>query len=427
MTKEMSEQQKIVLWFIQLRWWALLIMLLVVLTSIFLGNLHFQIIPCLVIIAAASLYNILYPSFVKHFRGFSEDLSFTYLRSTADLLTVAVMVHFTGGIESPFTLMLPVELAAISIFGFGWLPYFLAGQAAFLYVLVCLMETYSFIPHYRLINLPGTLYLSPNYAISKGLSLFLTLWLLVFLVSYLADRLREKQLEIERLSNAKIDFMNLVMHETKSPLTSIIGYVDILIKGTLGQATEVQLNPLKVIQRQSYRMLDMINDLLDIARLESGIAKIEKQPTDLLEVIAKVVDEMKPQIDEHKIELIQEPARNLPQIKLDDGKIAEVMTNFLSNAIKFSKPGGKLFISSQIMDSVVEVSVRDEGLGIDQQDLPHIFEKFHRANSTEAAQVRGTGLGLALSKLIVEAHGGRIWATSGGRGQGAVLHFTLPL
>lgn len=242
----------------------------------------------------------------------------------------------------------------------------------------------------------------------------------------MAERFAERQRKIEELSNAKLDFMNQVMHETKSPLTSIIGYTDILMRGTFGELSKEQSTPMSVIQRQSQRILDMVNNLLDIARLESGRTKLETKDVSLAELIGHAVEEMTPQLSSKKLELIQELDPDMPQLKLDETKVLEVLINLISNAVKFSNPQGKIFISSQKTGSEVQVSVRDEGLGVEAEDLPHIFEKFHRA-SKEAAQVRGTGLGLALSKSIVEAHGGRMWAVSSGRNKGAVFFFTLPL
>jgi two-component system phosphate regulon sensor histidine kinase PhoR len=171
----------------------------------------------------------------------------------------------------------------------------------------------------------------------------------------------------------------------------------------------------------------MTNNLLDLARIEAGTVKIEKLPVALAEIIENAVEEMKPQLDEKNLDVIQEIDQDALTLPMDEGKILEVVINLLSNAAKFSKAGGKIFVSTQALGEFVQVCVRDEGIGIDPDDLPHIFEKFHRALSKEAAAVRGTGLGLALSKTIIEAHGGKIWAVSSGRGKGAVFHFTLPL
>lgn len=426
MPEKLTEKQQIALWYVRLRWGAIIIMLMVIWTSLYPGRLQFPLIPCLVIIFLAAVYNLIFPSLIKRFSFFSESALFTYLRASLDILVISLMVHFTGGVESPFTFLYILELATLAFFNYEQIAYLLAAQSAVFYVIVVHLEAYSFIEHYRLISLPGTLYLSAPYGLSKALSLFLCSCFMVYIAAYLADKLREKQRQIEALSSAQADFVNMVMHETKSPLTSIIGYTDILASGGLGEVAEKFRDPLSVIKRQSNRILLMVNDLLSLARLESGRTKIAKKPAELAELANHVIEEIGPSLNAKNLKLVLEADPKTPPVGVDEDKILEVLTNLLSNAIKFSSDDGRIFLTIAPQGKEVQVAVRDEGIGIRPVDLPHIFEKFYRA-SKESAERKGTGLGLALTKLIVEAHGGRIWAVSAGPGQGAVFYFTLPL
>ncbi|MDD5383027.1 MAG: HAMP domain-containing sensor histidine kinase, partial [Candidatus Margulisbacteria bacterium] len=425
-TPELSEKQKITLWFVYLRWGAILLLLAVIFTSIYPGRLQFPIYPNMILIGFVALYNLIYPFFVKRFRFFSENIVFTYLRVTVDLAVISLIIHFTGGAESQFKLIYLLEFTAIAITGFEQIAYFLAAQGSIFYLIVCYLEAYSYVPHYNLIKEPSALYLNVNYGVSKALALFLCSALLIYFDSYLADRLREKQRQIEELSNAQLDFMNMVIHEVKSPLTSIIGYSDLLNNQKLGPVSEAQKEPLAVIKRQSHRILELATDLLDLARLESGKTKITEKPTVISEVASLAVEEVQPLSAARKLTLVQEFDPATPPVNLDEDKIHQVFTNLLTNAIKFSNEGAKIFISIRPENKDVLVSVRDEGLGIDPRDLPHIFDKFYRA-SKESAERKGTGLGLVVSKSIIKAHGGSIWAVSAGSGQGAVFYFTLPL
>jgi signal transduction histidine kinase len=427
MKKErLTEKQIITLWFVYLRWGMILLMLTVVLTSIYPGRLRFPLVPNLIIIGIGALYNLIYPFLVKRSQRFSENIFYIYLRVTADLLVIVFAVHFTGGVESPFKLLFLLEFAAISIAGLENIAYLLAAQASVMYLAVCYLEAYGFIRHYRLVDLPSTLYSSVNYGVSKALALFLSSCMLIYVASYLADRLREKQKQIEELSTAQLDFMNMVIHEIKSPLTSIIGYSELMSEQKLGPVSDSQKEPLAIVRRQSHRILDLVTDLLDLARLESGRANINKKPASLAEVAGRTVEEMRPQLDVKKLSLIQEFDPGTPPVNIDEDKIHHVFTNLLTNAIKFSNEGNKIFLSIRPEEKEVLVSVRDEGLGIDPRDVPHIFEKFYRA-SGESAQRKGTGLGLAVCKSIIQAHEGTIWAVSAGVGQGVVFYFTLPL
>ena len=424
---QISEKKIILVLYSRFRWIAIFLITAIILYLKFIAEFNVPLFPCLLIVIIGSIYNVFYSLAYPRYRIFSEKIiPFTFLSGTIDFVFLTLLIHLTGGVESPFILLYLLELVAISIFGFTTLAYLLAIEGTLLYLTNCLLEAFFLIPHYRMSDLSGTLFLNFSYIFSITFALLFTCSLLVYMTSYLTDKLMEKEKKIEELSNAQVDFMHQVMHETKSPLTSIIGYTDILLKGSLGEISEEQKDPLHIIKRQSKRILNMTEDLLDLARIESGQSKTEKKPTSIAELIERTVEEMKPQMDEKKLELIQEISSNLPQVSIDENMILELLMNLLSNAIKFSKLNGKIFISTQSLGGEIQISVRDEGLGIDPEDLPHIFEKFHRAGK-EAAAVKGTGLGLALSKSIVEVHGGRIWAVSGGRYKGAVFHFTLPL
>jgi len=423
---EQIEDQQRVLWFIQLRWAAIALMTVVFLYLKLVGRFEIPLLPPAIVLLAASFFNACYPFLVKRWPRFSKSQGFADIRTITDLLVITLMVHFSGGVESPFIMLYLLELMALSLFRFTASAYYLAALATGFFLSSCFLEAFFIIPHYRLSSLSGTLFISPGYILSTSFALFFTSALLIYMASFIAEKFEQRRQQVEKLSKAKADFMNDVMHETKSPLTSIIGYADILLRGNFGEIKKEQLGPMGIIQRQSKRILNMVDNLLDIARLESGKTKIEKKPTSLNETVEHVAEEMKPQLDSAKLELIPELISDLPEILFDESKISEVITNLLSNAIKFSNKGDKIYISTQTSDHKIQVSVRDEGLGIDPDDLPHIFEKFHRATK-EAAQVRGTGLGLALSQTIVNMHGGQMWAVSGGRGKGSVFHFTLPL
>ncbi|MEE8637920.1 MAG: HAMP domain-containing sensor histidine kinase [Candidatus Margulisiibacteriota bacterium] len=422
----LSEEQKRVLWFVRIRWGAIILIASIVFFLKHIQGANIPLLPSFLLIVFAAIFNTFYPVLALYYKPFSESAIYNYLRATIDFLVITLFIHFTGGIESPFILLYLLELVTISIFGFAVFAYFLAGQATIFFTVICALEAYFIIPHYQLSNQPGALFLSLNYIFSRAFALFFTCVLLIYMTSYLSKKLTQKQKQIEELSNAQVNFMNQVMHETKSPLTSIIGYTDTLLKGSFGEIHKEQKDPLHIIKRQSVRILNMTNDLLDLSRLESVKSKIEKKPASLGEVIERAIEEMRPLLDGKKLDLVKEIDPGLPPAPMNENKILQVLINLLSNAVKFSKPGGKVFISTELLDRSVQVSVRDEGMGIDPEDLPHIFERFYRA-SKETVAVRGTGLGLALTKGILEAHGGRIWAVSGGPDKGAVFYFTLPL
>jgi signal transduction histidine kinase len=424
--EDLSEEQKTGLIFGGVRWLGIFLMLGIVLYLRFIVQFEIPLEINLMFLGLAAIFNACYPLVVRHYKLFTKNLFSTLIIISSDLIFITILVHFTGGVESPLILTYLLELTAFSLLGLTDLAYLLAGEATVLYVSSCILEASFMIPHYSVIKSSGTLYLSIFYVFSTGFTLFFTSLLLIYAISYLTEKFMEKQKKIEELSNAKMDFINQVIHEAKSPLTSIIGYADIMLKGGLGALPKELETPLAIIKRQSLRILNLSNELLDLARFESEDVAVAKTPVSFTEIIERAVEEMKPQLDEKKLELSLEFCPNPHHIPMDETKIFQVLINLLSNAVKFSNPYGKIIISTEAADKELQFSIRDEGMGIDTEDMPHIFEKFFRGGM-EAADVRGTGLGLVLSKSIVEAHGGRMWVASAGQGKGAVFHFTLPL
>ncbi len=432
MAIELTENQKRTLWLIRVRWWAILTMLLILAFLFFSRNLKAAYLPAFLCVAAAAGYNLIFPYLVKRFPCFSSNPLSIYLRMLADITVVTLLVHFTGGIESPFNLFYLLELASVSIFGLTWLGYLISLHAAVFYTVACGLEAAGVISHYRAITVPGTLYLSLDYVYYKSFSLFILGVLIVYLSSYLSNRVREKTSQIEELFSSRLDFMNMAVHELRSPLTSIKEYVSLLVEGLLGALNPREKETLESISRQVIRLNKLINELLDVARLDSGKARFERAPCSIAEPIEAAVRDLDPQLSLKGLIVLKSHSSNLPQVKMDKEKILEVVLNLLGNAIKFSPHGGKIVICADLIKggagagNEIRVSIKDEGNGILPEDVPHIFQKFYRARH-EDPRYKGTGLGLAISKGIIERHDGKIWAESKGLGQGATFYFTLPL
>jgi signal transduction histidine kinase len=424
--KTYNDGLRIINYFTRMRWISILFIIYVVLHLEFISMFNFPLVPCLLIIFFGAAYNFLNPYIAGSSRFLPSWGPFIYLTGTVDMVLATVLVHYTGGVSSPLVYLYFMLLIAGSIFGFTMLDYALSCQIALLFMAVCVLEGFGIIPHYPLGLFFGQSYTDFRYLSAAVATLFMGCVLITYMASYLAKQITENQKEIEELSNARVDFINQVAHEIRTPLTSVIGYTQFLIEEKLGPIAEAQKEPMKVIERQGHRILDMVNDLLNLSRLESGVVKFEKKSSGLIDLAGRTIEEFMPQIHAKKIELIKEFDPKTPQLVFDEDKVHEVFTNLLSNAIKFSGDRGRIFLSIAPGNKEVVVSLRDEGLGVDPADLPHIFERFYRA-SKESAERKGTGLGLAISKSIIEAHGGRIWAVSGGGGKGTVFYFALPL
>jgi len=228
------------------------------------------------------------------------------------------------------------------------------------------------------------------------------------------------------IENARLfqqsDFISDLIHELRTPLTSIIGYSKLMLDHEFDPATKRRF--LETINREATRLSGLVNDFLDLVRLESGRAKINKKPVQLRQLLEECVAIMRPQADSRKIKIKLTIPPLLPLVPADEDRLRRVVLNLLSNAIKFNRDVGQVEIKVELAEVWVKVSVSDTGIGILPEEIPHIFEKFYRGHAE--GEVPGSGLGLSIARQIVEAHGGKIWVEST-PGQGSTFTFTIPL
>ena len=242
---------------------------------------------------------------------------------------------------------------------------------------------------------------------------------------------RTKQLasaleEVQKVSKTKSEFISAVSHELRTPLTSIKGYAAILMTGKLGQIPVEVKDRLEKINKHSDNLVKMINDLLDIARIESGRAELKFTPFKLTPLIDNVRDLLTPQTREKNIQITTEVGDDLPLITMDSSQIERVLINLVGNAIKFTPPKGTITIKAHRDHDHALIEVADTGVGIKQDDLPNLFDEFYRVENEINKNVKGTGLGLSLAKKIVEAHHGTVWVKSQVNA-GTSFYFTLPV
>ncbi len=424
--KAFDDGLKIINYFAWMRWISIVFITYVVLHLKYVSQFDFPLTYCLMAIVAGSLYNYVTPYAARWFKRSNWSL-FIYLMGSLDILFATILIHYTGGVSSPLIYLYFLLVIAGAIFGFSLLDYALSCQIAAFFGASCVLEAFGYIGHYPVGSFFGYSHNDFRFLSAAISSLFLACLLITYVASYLANQILENQKKIEALSNARVDFINQVVHEIKGPLTSIIGYAELFNRDKLGALGEAQKEPMGVIERQSHRVLDMVNDLLSLARLESGMVKFDKKPASLIDVAVRVIEEVSPLANSQRVEIIQEFDHATPRVDIDEDKIHEVFMNLLTNSLKFCPADGcRIVMTIGPSGKEVVAAVRDEGIGIDPGDLPHIFERFYRASKESAAR-KGTGLGLAISRSIVEAHGGRMWAASGGLGKGAVFYFALPI
>ncbi len=231
---------------------------------------------------------------------------------------------------------------------------------------------------------------------------------------------------VEASQRSQRDLVANVSHELKTPLTSIQGFAQALLEGAAETPLERQ-RAAEVIHQEAARMHRMVVDLLDLARLDAGTADIRMESIDIGRLVSGVVDRLRPTAAAGGIRLGLEIARDLPRFAGDQDRLAQVFTNLLDNALKFTPRNGQVLVKTGMRDGELEVSVSDDGPGISKDDLPHIFERFYQSDAArEGGEKHGTGLGLAIAQEIISAHGGRITVRST-PGSGAEFDVRLPV
>lgn len=230
--------------------------------------------------------------------------------------------------------------------------------------------------------------------------------------------------EIEKLSKLKSDFVSRVSHELRTPLTSIKGYSSLLVAGKFGHLPEEAKTRLKKIDENVDKLVEMVNTLLDITKIEAKKIETKFAKYNLVSIIKETVDLFVPQSQEKRIQLITETPQEMP-VFVDKSLIERVFINLINNAIKFTPEEGKITIGCQKEKDKVLVFVRDSGYGMTKEEQEKVFEEFFRADNPINRKEKGTGLGLSLVKRIIEIHNGNIWVDSL-KNKGTTFYFTLP-
>lgn len=232
--------------------------------------------------------------------------------------------------------------------------------------------------------------------------------------------------KLKEINKIKSQFVSMVAHELRAPLAAIKGWLEVVLSGEAGTDEERNQKWLNRALDRSTSLLALVNDLLVINRMEAGKIAQKMEPVELSEIIMKIVDFLKHEAEKQKISISVELSGKLPSIQADRGDMEKLFTNLISNAIKYNRENGSILIDGEVDGSYVCFRVKDTGLGISKEHLPHIFEDFYRAEDERTKKIPGTGLGLTIAKKIVNSHFGRIDVDSG-PGKGSTFSVFLPL
>jgi signal transduction histidine kinase len=241
----------------------------------------------------------------------------------------------------------------------------------------------------------------------------------------LFDEIQDKSRQLEVASQHKSQFLANMSHELRTPLNAILGYTELMADGAYGEPSEKMLSILKRLEANGKHLLGLINDVLDLSKIEAGQLVLELSDYSVQDIAQTVRSTLEPLATDKKLGFKLELASQLPSGRGDGRRLTQVLINLVGNAIKFTD-AGEISINAEANNGLFHVSVRDTGPGISAADQAKLFQEFQQADNAITRKKGGTGLGLAISKRIIEMHGGKIWVESQ-LGQGSTFAFTLPV
>ncbi|MFC2017240.1 sensor histidine kinase [Chloroflexota bacterium] len=425
---------------VRLRWFAIFGVILAALIASRVFHIDLPILPVYIICAFMVLYNLV---LMRQFQRLEAERGGSVIHRARiygnihiflDLVALTALLHFTGGIENPFIFFFVFHIIMASIALHYRIVYLLATAAILMVILLVGLEYAGTIPHVNLGKFPTAgLYKEESYIVAVLAALAVILYATTYMATAVSGELRKRQRQVVQLresllqqrtgeleqasseiakleeeKNRFLRFLSIAAHDLKAPLTAIQGFLWVMLGGYSGEISDKQRNMLERSTRRINELLNLISDLLDIPRIETGQIVQEMKEISLREVVKRSLDDLRNLAKEKGVKLKVELPETLPKIHGSSPRLQQVMTNLVGNAINYTSEG-MVTIMVREDDRDIRTEVIDTGIGISPDVLPRVFDDFFRASNVET---KGTGLGLSIAKRIVEAHGGRIWVES---------------
>lgn len=443
-------------WLVKLRWLAVLGTVIVIcVASVRLPGV-LPIIHLLALSGLIALYNLFFYLYAHEIRAWTDSdrklkcaTILVHAQITLDLLSLTLLLHYSGGVESPFFAyyVLHIILASILLSRLATLLY--ACMATFFYAMMVILESTGVVAHIHLAGiLDPELYRRETYIAAAIFALASTLFFAVYIASSITSQLRERERELaearnqcqirsdalaeanqklQELDQAKTRFLLTVTHELRAPVAAIQSFLDLILQGYV--EPERVNDVLQRSRNRTAELLDLIADLLQMARVrELDTQHVQIEPVDMAAVMEEVYALLRGEAEEKEQVIDINVAPKLPPVSANEDHLKVIWTNLISNAIKYTPANGQIHIRIERNSDrrFVIGSVRDTGIGINAESLPHIFEEFFRTDEAKEVSARGTGLGLSITKRLVETYGGHMEVHSES-GKGSTFSFTLPV
>jgi len=441
---EEKEQLRRMNWSVVVRYIIIVIIVAITLLGYMVG-FDYYIPGILVAVTIAFIYNLISSFF---YTDIKYPRWWPYSGIFLDMVIITLIVHFTGGIESILLVLYLLQIVGTNVHFSR-----LAGPlnlifGASIFIAMIFLEQRGIMPHYSSNIVPYGLYQNLKFILLVSLTIVIFMGISAYRSGYVVHSLKaveekffklneeliktnrsmsENNRRLKELDQMKTEFISVASHQMRTPLSAIKWILKMIIDGDLGPLNQEQKDLLAKGYQSNERMIALINDLLNVSRIEEGRFQYRMIRTSLEEEIKKVIEEMKSDIQAKHIRLKYEQSQApLPKVSMDPQKIHLVVQNLIDNALKYTPSHGRVEINLKQEGQEIIFSIKDDGVGIPTSQRDKIFSKFFRADNVIRMQTEGSGLGLFIVKNIIKAHTGRVWFESQ-EGIGTTFYFALPL
>lgn len=426
-------------WFIKLRWIATGGVLLAVLIARLILNIQFSLLPILFLV----LWLIGYNTFFHFMSAKSSDYSIrklliiTRIQVIFDLLTLVLLLYFSGGVENPFSVYLIFHTVIVDILLTERESFIITTSAVALYTTMVLLDYSGFIPHFPLANFyRNVLHKDIMFVLTTIFVLATTLYIVRYFTTSIVRKLNARTSELvtmnqklQKADEERVQAVLLVTHELRVPLSSIEGLLGLILKGYVTDKKCMKCKVISLVKRANTRvknLLTLSDDLLHFHKMEIESTMFKRAFIDLEKIIDSVIKEQKDFARRCNVSIRKMKFGNLPSVQADFESIKTIVSNLISNAIKYNVPNGKITLAAKQLNGQIEVYITDTGVGISEEDLSRVFDLFYQGDYARRKKKTGVGLGLSLVKKLVESQGGNIFVESKW-GKGSKFTFTLPV
>ncbi len=416
-------------WLVQLRWVAVIGTLATVLFSSWLGVTVF-LPPLLFLILGIAAYNLFFSLTARPDRlfFFKKPRTCAAVQIVLDLIFLALLLHFSGGIENPFSIYFVFHMVIGSLLLSPISAFVVCCFTLLLFGFIVWGEWVGLLPHYHLHPLPKVCR-SLTVVFSNYFALSATLLIVTSMTSFISGRLRKRERQVreltvslqersEQLEEAyraleeaeqfKSQQMRKMSHELRAPLNAALSIANLLTQDATVSDHATVLRLMKRISARLNEMKDIVNDMLTLSRLREVQRKVERKPVSLKDIVQKSLEKFQPMMREKKLALVSDVSDPVPTLFGSEEALQEMVDNLISNAVRYTPARGAVTVRLRSEGDQVILEVSDTGVGIPPEDLPHIFDEFYRARNAREVVHEGTGLGLSIVRTAAEAHNGRV-------------------